>query len=1454
MKRTALLSTISKLAALRSRASKRSFAMRLTLVSIVLVGLVTVSLFYVTRPAYAATCTSNASGDWGTTGTWSCGHVPISTDDVVIAAGHTVSYDGGTSTILSLTTNSTGVFSFNDNASDSLTVSGTVTNGGTIQTVSAGGTRVHTLNVGGNFTNNGTFTTLAGDDPLNVVLNGGAQTISGTTTFNNLTINASGTKSFGSSTSTIADTFSNSAGSMDGGTSTFIFSGNPGSIAGSSAKNFFNLQIASGASVTTTATAGTINIKGNYSNAGTFTQNSAQTTNFNGGATQTLSGAGTTSVGTFSLSSNSTVNAGSHSFTVAGTSFDVPTGSTFNGQTNTVTISGTASIGGAGTYNFNSLTINSGATLSNPLNRNISVSGNWTNNGTYSQGTETVTFNGTSSQTIGGSTSTTFQNLRINATSTVTLNTNASVPGVLTLNSDLKTGAAIVLTMPNTGTSSGTADVVGNVKRTGAFGLTSYSYGNPNTTITFTTLGTSPTDITVKLDKVRPADFNNAIDRTYTITPNGGSAYVATLRLHYRADNVVDDLNGNAENSLTLWRKDGGTWNNQAKTGQSTTDPNNWAETTGVTTFSPWTLAAVAPTAVKLRSFTATQNNNNEVTLHWQTGHEVRNLGYYVYREQNGQRTRITPSIVAGSALIAGRNTVMTAGMSYTWYDQPAQAAGVTYWLEDVDLDGTRTLHGPIAPALSYDLPNDAAVTYGQNRSELLSEVRKNAPASSSSFREWPAVFVSQHAALLKAPPSGSNQKGGPDAAQVQAQATQETIGGLSGIKITVSRSGWQRITQPELVAAGLDPNVSAQKLQLYANGSPVPIKLSGNGISLTASDYLEFYGHGLESPTDLAQTYYLVVGKGTGTRIGDARKTQAPPPPSGPSSFDYTVERKDKYLYYAALLNGEKENIFGHIVASSPVDETVPVSNRDPVAAAAGAQAHLEVSLVGVSLEGHHVLVSVNGTDVGTIDFNGAENPVRTFALPAALLVEGNNTVRFTAVSTERDVSLVETVRLTYPHSFKADNNSLAIGVNSAATTRVSGFTSANIRAVDITNQSNMSELTQTISVKPQPDGTFAADIQVPTATLGSPHTLLVFAGGQALHPDLVKRNDPSSWATQKAGFDYLMITSRDFKTNVEPLAQLRRNQGLTVAVVDVEDLYDEFSFGLHSPQAVHDFLQTAVNNWSRKPRYVLLAGDASYDPKNYLGQGSTDFVPTRLFDTALMETASDDWLADLDGDGIADLAIGRLPLRTAGDADLMVSKIISYENMAPDPQRNVILVADYSFEGSSSAVQGLVPAGVPVQVINRSSSDDGTIHTQIINGINQGPRLVNYVGHGSIGVWTGAPVLSTDDASSLTNNSRLSVFVMMTCMNGYFENAYDDSLSEALLRTQGGAVAVWASTGLTEPGGQDLIDQELYRQLFGGAQPTLGYAVLNAKHSTADSDVRRTWILFGDPAMRLK
>ena len=98
------------------------------------------------------------------------------------------------------------------------------------------------------------------------------------------------------------------------------------------------------------------------------------------------------------------------------------------------------------------------------------------------------------------------------------------------------------------------------------------------------------------------------------------------------------------------------------------------------------------------------------------------------------------------------------------------------------------------------------------------------------------------------------------------------------------------------------------------------------------------------------------------------------------------------------------------------------------------------------------------------------------------------------------------------------------------------------------------------------------------------------------------------------------------------------------------MEDIpYDEFSFGHKTPLAIQAFLRHSWQEWQERPTHVLLVGDASYDPKNYLGVGDFDYVPTRLVDTPFLETASDDSLADTDGDGLAEMAVGRIPAHTA-------------------------------------------------------------------------------------------------------------------------------------------------------------------------------------------------------------
>jgi hypothetical protein len=119
---------------------------------------------------------------------------------------------------------------------------------------------------------------------------------------------------------------------------------------------------------------------------------------------------------------------------------------------------------------------------------------------------------------------------------------------------------------------------------------------------------------------------------------------------------------------------------------------------------------------------------------------------------------------------------------------------------------------------------------------------------------------------------------------------------------------------------------------------------------------------------------------------------------------------------------------------------------------------------------------------------------------------------------------------------------------------------------------------------------------------------------------------------------------------------------------------------------------------------------------------------------------------------------------------------------------------------------------------------------------------------------MWRG-DVLTLADVEALRNRTGVPFFVNMTCLNGFFQNPYTDSLAEALIkRPKAGAVAVWTSSGLTDPSAQAVMNLELMKLLFGAKSLRVGEAARRAKAAITDPDVRRTWILFGDPSMKMK
>jgi hypothetical protein len=244
---------------------------------------------------------------------------------------------------------------------------------------------------------------------------------------------------------------------------------------------------------------------------------------------------------------------------------------------------------------------------------------------------------------------------------------------------------------------------------------------------------------------------------------------------------------------------------------------------------------------------------------------------------------------------------------------------------------------------------------------------------------------------------------------------------------------------------------------------------------------------------------------------------------------------------------------------------------------------------------------------------------------------------------------------------------------------------------------------------------------------------------------------------------------------------------------------------------------------------------------------------------DTNYIETASDDWFVDFNGDGLPDMAIGRIPVRTEEEAAGVVSKLIGYEQ-SREQMKDVLLVADmkdkdFDYMAASVDVKAMLPQSLTVSEVYRDQfPDDVQVKTELLRRLNQGPLLVNYIGHGTLEFWRG-DVFGSDDAEALTNGLRLPFVIGMTCLNGFFQDVYYETLAESFLKAKnGGAVAVWTSSGVTEPDKQAVMNKEMIRLLFNGEGFTIGEAAMKAKAATSDPDVRKTWILFGDPTTRLK
>ncbi|MCX6032421.1 MAG: C25 family cysteine peptidase [Chloroflexi bacterium] len=748
-----------------------------------------------------------------------------------------------------------------------------------------------------------------------------------------------------------------------------------------------------------------------------------------------------------------------------------------------------------------------------------------------------------------------------------------------------------------------------------------------------------------------------------------------------------------------------------------------------------------------------------------------------------------------------------------------------------------------------------------------------------------------------------------------------------AALRLRTGARGLYRLTWADLVTAGVPVTTTAPATFAVSYlGQPVDIQVTGEDDShFDPGDLVIFYAEPYVGRYMTQNVYWFTWGGADAARMATRTAPQDAALPVTVITQTLHVERDIDY--YSAFTDRpqEADHWFDKslvVGASDTTSKTItytlalvnPLTTDEAVLRAVvhgGLPIDSTPDLQAVQVKLNDHLVGVYQWD-GGIDYRIAT------VVPAAWLDRSPNVIELLASRWLRPDStsyLVypDWVELTYPATAGAAGDRLYIEAVASGTTQVavSGFTADTVKVFDVRDARHPVQLTTVTAqalltqagVEPS-GGLSPAD--APPAKASTPEvgqaitytihfwdanlpnpTYSLSADAGLLAPQAIEPETATTWGAPGNAYDYIAIVHRSLWDAIQPLLDYRAAEGLRVAKVDVQDVYDEFSYGRRDPEAIRSFLSFAYHNWNAggpRPQYVLLVGDGHYD---FTGASSTtllNLIPPYLVnvDPWLGETAADNRYVSVDGPGdyLPEMHVGRIPAQTAADVTAVVSKTIAYETTAPagDWQRRVVFVADNCADGAGNfhAISedirlNWLPAGYDGQTIYYGSpsscatanySTGADMRKAITTTLNSGAFMLQWFGHASRVRWGSVSMFNIFDPPTLNANTVWPMTFAYSCVAGYFMNLDNNwqSLGETLLLTAArGSVADVSPSGFHIGSALTTLDQGMVKAIFqdriGRAGPAVDAARLYYfSHASGFHDVIDTSIFFGDPALKLR
>jgi hypothetical protein len=337
----------------------------------------------------------------------------------------------------------------------------------------------------------------------------------------------------------------------------------------------------------------------------------------------------------------------------------------------------------------------------------------------------------------------------------------------------------------------------------------------------------------------------------------------------------------------------------------------------------------------------------------------------------------------------------------------------------------------------------------------------------------------------------------------------------------------------------------------------------------------------------------------------------------------------------------------------------------------------------------------------------------------------------------------------------------------------------------------------------------------------------------------------------------DLVVIADSSFLGTAALDAYLAQTADFDPVVIDVEDVYNAVGYGMAVPGAITDYL--AARNAVHPFSHVQLVGTDCYDRMNRVSS-CLSFIPLPTAPVGVIRySPSHNRLADLDGDGVADVAVGQFSVRSQAELATIVAKGASWRASGLAATESALLVAEesdgrHNFAGQIERLRrGLAWSGAEVLDMSDHPSI-ATARTALRTSLADGRALTVFSGHSSPAVWAFRGLLTAGSVSTLTNAGLPTLVVPLACETTYDVSPNANVLGHQLLYGgDRGALAISGAVALASLSDNERMAEHVLAGLRAGL--TLGEAVQAGRRAlgTAFQTLQDNWMTQGDVTTRM-